>query len=112
MLLIYAIYKNNHIYLLNLEGIFKDSLQLRNILLILVTLEVSHFDISGNEDNVLQSENILLILVTLLIPFNFIFISSLFLSISLIYSFISYSLFLYIILQFCLLLLTNVFPNI
>ena len=53
-----------NIYFLNSEGIFNDSLQKENIEFILVTLEVSHFDISGNEDNVLQKENIELISVT------------------------------------------------
>ena len=59
-------YKNIHIkiinqliiYSMNLEGIFKSELQLLNIYLILVTLEVFHLDISGNEDNELQSLNI------------------------------------------------------
>ena len=54
-----------NIYFLNLEGIFNDSLQPENISLILVTLEVSHFDISGKEINEIQLENREFILITL-----------------------------------------------
>ena len=47
-------YMNNN-YLINLEGIFNNVIQLLNITKISLTLEVFHFDISGNEDNALPS---------------------------------------------------------
>ena len=46
-------------------GIKINDLHLLNILHIFLTLEVSHFDISGNKSNDLNSENILFIYVTL-----------------------------------------------
>ena len=52
-------------YLLNFEGIFNDLLHPLNIPNILVTLEVFHFDISGNDDNEVHQPNIQLISVTL-----------------------------------------------
>ena len=50
---------------MNFLGIFNESLQLINILPILVTLEVFHLDISGKDDKDKQPENISLISVTL-----------------------------------------------
>ena len=48
----YIITKLIFIYFLNLEGIFEDNNpQFSNIPHILVTLEIFHFDISGNDDN-------------------------------------------------------------
>ena len=46
--------------------------QLENIQLILITLDVSHFEKSDNDDNKEQFENILLILIIFLIPNNII----------------------------------------
>ena len=44
---------------------YKTSIHSENIDLVLVTLEIFHFEISGKDDNELHSQNIKFILVTL-----------------------------------------------
>ena len=55
LLTLYKLYKYKFIYFLNFKGISKPSSHLSNIKLILMTLVVSHFVISGNENKELHS---------------------------------------------------------
>ena len=79
----------------------------QNIKFILVTLLVFHFEISGKDDNDEHPPNILLILVILSIPFNIIFSLLFFFLLTLYFSVISDSFLSIIILHIFLLFLTN-----
>ena len=92
-----------------ISGKESNELQFLNNLLILVTIEVFQFEISGNSNNESHSQNILLIFVTFFIPFNIISnLPSLFSILSIEnFSCSSYSLSLNIILQLFLLFKTK-----
>ena len=55
------LFEISELFYFNITGNDINELQLENILLIYLTLLVSHFDIAGNDINELQFENILLI---------------------------------------------------